>query len=163
VSRHVLRLFDIDGVLANEVHRQHHALNRDWAHYFHPSRLARDTVWPQGRDLYQLCLAAGDDVGYLTGRREDLREYTEAWLADNGFNATLPLIMRKLEHQTRAGYPLPVLKAGIVRELTYVYDEVWLYEDDPAVCEAVGQVQGARVHHCAWHIKPTKMVRFATA
>lgn len=161
--RHRLALFDKDGVLADERHRTPYAMAKDWGMYFHPELVAKDGVWPQGRTAYENEILVGSDVGYLTGRREDLRPVSVEWLRRHGFDHELPLIMRKEEHTSRGGFPLPVLKAGIVRELLHVYDEVILYDDDPAVCEAVAAVPGARVRHCRWYLKPARLVRRAVA
>lgn len=158
-----LALFDIDGVLADERHRTHHALARDWGAYFNPGLVKRDGVWAQGRLLYEDTHLAGFHVGYLTGRREDLRGVTTRWLGKEGFDPGLPLIMRSPRHRSSDGYTLAVLKAGIVAEALHLYDEVWLFDDDPAVIEAVSQVQGATAVHCTWHVKPARQVRLAVA
>lgn len=161
--RHRLALFDMDGVIADERHRAHFALERDWGNYFDPARVIRDGVWPQGLLAYQNEILIGSDAGYLTGRRVDIREVSTEWLRRGPFDHELPLIMRRMEHSTRGGWPLARLKAAIVEELLHVYDDVILYDDDPAVCEAVSQVQGAQVQHCTWHIKPERLVRRGVA
>lgn len=146
-----LALFDLDGVLANDVHRQHHALARQWNEYF--ALMGKDKVWPQGRELYDNATLLEWDVMYLTGRREDTRAMTRKWLKKKGFDHKLPLIMRPREERM----PLAVLKAGIVAGLTSHYPTVLLYDDDPAVIDAVGD----HGRHCTWHIKPERMVRRA--
>lgn len=149
---HRLAMLDLDGVLCDDRHRVEHALARNWGTYFELMRF--DSVWRQGRDLYDACVMAGYDIAYLTGRREDTRRVTKKWLKRNGFDHKLPLIMRKQEDRRK----LPELKAVIVGEALHVYDEVILYDDDPLVIEQVGQVPGARGHHCRWHIKPQRLV-----
>lgn len=156
-----LALFDIDGVLADERHRQHHAINREWAEYFDHDRMKRDGVWRQGRELYENCHLVGFDVAYLTGRREDTRAVTEKWLRKKNFDTDLPLLMRPLRDRR----PLAELKAAIIAEELRRgrYDEIWMFDDDPAVIEQVCQVQGAKARHCTWHVKPARMVRRALA
>lgn len=160
-----LAVFDLDGVLADERHRTRHALARDWAAYFDPERVKKDKVWPQGRTAYENELLTGSEVAYLTGRREDIRPVTVKWLKRNDFDHEAELIMRHPRHSTSGGYPLPVLKAGILRELGHLYDgRVTLYEDDPAVCAEVRRVlPELKVMHCTWHIKPERLVRRAVA
>lgn len=151
-----LAFIDLDGVIADERHRVHHALAREWGTYFSAELMRLDGVFRQGRELYENCILAGFDIAYLTGRREDTRPTTKRWLKRNGFDHKLPLIMRKLEDRR----PLAKVKAGVVWEaLEFGYDEVYLYDDDPYVIEEVRQVTGARGRHCTWHIKPERMVR----
>lgn len=166
-----LAVFDLDGVLLDERHRTHFALARQWHNYFDPEYVEKDGVWPQGLLAYEQCVLAGFDVAYLTGRREDLRSVTRSSLKKHGFDHRAPLIMRALNHGSSNGYPLPRLKAGIMRELAYFYDgtRIRFFDDDPLVCKAVdemaSQVQGTviDVALCTWHIKPERLVRRAIA
>lgn len=148
-----LALFDLDGVVCDDRHRVHYALSRDWCEYF--ERIDADRVWPQGRELFDNACILNFDVGYLTGRREDLRRGTRDWLRTHRFNHTLPLIMR----QSADRRPLAEVKAGVVTEALRHYREVILYDDDPHVIELVGQVPGAKARHCTWHIKPQRLVK----
>jgi FMN phosphatase YigB (HAD superfamily) len=153
-----LALFDLDGVLADDRHRVEYALRREWAVYFQDDMLRRDAVWPQGRALYEDCILAGFDIGYLTGRREMTRAPTRKWLKRKDFDHKAPLIMRRDDD----GRPLAELKATIVAEvlLRELYDEVWLWDDDPHVIQltaALGHPAVAR--HCTWYTKPERMVR----
>lgn len=148
-----LALFDLDGVLADDRHRVHHALAREWVDYF--AKMDKDKVWPQGRELYDNAAMLGWDIMYCTGRREDTREMTRKWLKKKGFNHKLPLLMRPQEERA----PLAVLKAGIVHGLREKYETILLYDDDPAVIQQVGR----RGRHCTWYIKPERMVRRARA
>jgi phosphoglycolate phosphatase-like HAD superfamily hydrolase len=160
---HRLAFFDLDGVLADERHRAEHALHKDWGNYFDPVLVRRDGVFAQGRAAYENTLLAGFDVAYLTGRREDLRPTTVKWLRRHGFDETLPLVMRDYRHTTKGGFPLARLKAAIVAEARHIYDEVWLFDDDVKVIDAVRQVQGVRAVHCTWHVKPTRLVNSGVA
>jgi len=149
-----LAFIDLDGVVADDRHRVHFAMQRAWFEYF--SLMHLDKVWPQGRELYDSCTAAGFDLAYLTGRREDTRQVTRGWLHQHRFDATLPLIMRKLYDRR----PLAELKAAIVAEaLAFGYREVWIYDDDPHVIEHARQVKGATARHCTWYTKPERMIK----
>ncbi len=150
-----LALFDLDGVVCDDRHRVEFALNRDWCEYF--GRIGDDRPWPQGRELFDNAHILDFDIAYLTGRREDLRPGTRAWLRQHRFNHRLPLLMR--QHEDRR--PLAEVKAGVVAEALRHYAEVIMYDDDPHVIELVSQVPGARARHCTWHIKPERLVKRA--
>ncbi len=151
-----LALLDLDGVICDDRHRVEHALARRWGDYFGLMHL--DTVWPQGRRLYEDVILAGFDVGYCTGRRRDYKPITRRWLKKRDFDHTLPLIMRREEDRR----PLAEVKAGIVAEaLEFGYREVWLWDDDPHVIELAARVPGATAKWCTWHTKPSRMVRRA--
>jgi hypothetical protein len=151
-----LAMLDLDGVLADDRHRVEHALRRDWGTYFDLMR--HDAVWPQGRDLYERVILAGFDLAYLTGRREQYAELTRKWLKRHEFDHDAPLIMRFDEDRR----PLAQLKAAIVADALDLYDEVWLYDDDPHVIELVaGFGHPAVARHCTWYTKPVAMIKRA--
>jgi hypothetical protein len=56
------------------------------------SALLADKVTPGSLEIVR-CLTSGDPGYYLTNRREEFRDVTQAWLSKNGF-PFLPLIMR---------------------------------------------------------------------
>lgn len=149
-----LAFLDLDGVIADDRHRVQHAVNREWGMYF--GLMDGDAVWQQGRELYENCHLLGFDVAYLTGRREDTRRVTQAWLRRHGFDHRLPLIMRKQEDRR----PLGVVKAAVVAEaVAFGYEQVFMYDDDPTVIELTGIVPGGVARHCAWYTKPAKMIK----
>lgn len=153
-----LVLFDIDGVLADDRHRQHHALAERWSDYFADDVMMFDPVWKQGDDLMHQALHDGYRIGYCTGRREDTRRVTEAWLTINSFPVDLiPLYMKPLSGKTKT----PVYKAATIETLMNTDGlEVILYDDDPDVCAEVNRACGSGTAiHCTWHIKPIEMVR----
>lgn len=153
--------FDIDGVIANDMHRQHHALAKEWVEYFRPDAVTADGVWPQGRAAILSELRRGNEVQYLTGRRHDLIKITKGWFVrHNLYEATT--------HGRPAGVrtPLAIFKADFLekyeRENPGV--RVRLYEDDPEVVRVVrARLRDEAAVHCTWHIKPTAMVKKATA
>ncbi len=152
-----LAFLDLDGVVCDDRHRVHHALNREWYEYF--SLVHLDQVWSPGRELYENCILTGFEVAYLTGRREDIRHPTKTWLKKNNFDHKLPLHMRRMEDRR----PLGEVKAErVAQALAEGYDEVWMFDDDPRVIELVGAVPGARARHCTWYIKPDRMIKRAT-
>lgn len=119
-----------------------------------------DTVWPQGRALYERLIADGKAVQFLTGRREDTRDVTQRWLDDQGFQG--PLNMRPLGVKV----PLSQLKSEFIRNLLRdtTVTSVVLFDDDPEVIRVVtAQCGEGYARHCTWYQKPKAMVREATA
>lgn len=161
-----LALFDIDGVLADDRHRVHYALKQDWMSYFKLANVAADDVWEQGKSaVYKELLDFTTDVGYLTGRREDLRPTTQRWLNENGFPAgPAPhmLIMRQFSQRERLAELKAATIAGILKDTDY--DQVVLYDDDPEVIRVVQEQFGTDAGiHCTWHIKEEALIKKATA
>ncbi len=148
-----LILLDIDGVIADDRHRVHYALAKEWYDYF--ARIEDDSVWPQGFELYAAGVAAGWEVGYLTGRREDLRDGTRRWLAEHGFDSDLKLYMRPVDDRR----PLAELKAHFLQREVLLWEEVRLYDDDPEVIRLAGE----HGRHCTWYRKDPRMVKKARA
>lgn len=153
-------LLDLDGVLADDRHRAEYALNKQWDEYFREDRMYADTVWPEGRALYERSIADGKAVQFLTGRREDTRGVTQRWLDDQGFHGSLN--MRPLGVKV----PLSQLKSeficNLLRDRTVT--SVVLFDDDPEVIRVVtAQCGEGYAQHCTWYQKPKAMVREATA
>lgn len=158
----VLRLIDIDGVLADDRHREQFSINKQYFQYFDKVRMANDSVWPQGKALVEELLAdPNNDVAYLTGRREDRRQVTEDWLDLHGFPVRR-LVMRSFAQNA----PLALFKRDYIQErmTSGIWDLVVLYDDDPEVIRVVQTDIGPESGiHCTWHIKPQKMVKLARA
>jgi hypothetical protein len=149
-----LALLDLDGMLADDRHRVHFALARDWGSYF--SRMGLDGVWRQGREVYDNAWMLGWDLAYCTGRREDTQDMTQQWLHRNRFDAELPLRMRRMDDRR----PLAQVKYEVVQFYARRYERVLLFDDDPDVIAAVGARYG---RHCTWYIKPKPLVSRAVA
>ncbi len=154
-----LALVDIDGVLADTRHRDTYAVNRQWGTYFGLMHL--DGVWRQGLEVLEYIHMCYDTVEFLTGRREDTREVTRAWLREHlpkPLRKGVKLRMRALEDRT----PLPLLKARHITEaLPQFRDGVALWDDDPAVIEAANAVLPGAGRHCTWYTKPESIIKRA--
>lgn len=85
-------VFDLDGTLADLTHRKHFIDAKDWRGFFanvhndKPIRKVIETL----RTLY----FAGHEIEIWSGRSDECREATEAWLLNNGVPARVPVIMR---------------------------------------------------------------------
>ena len=155
-----IAFWDIDGVIANDSNRVHFALERKWADYFRPDRMAADTVWEIGRTSLLVAQEMGYTIAYLTGRREDRRTVTQQWLDDNGFPFG-KLVMRRFDQHV----PLANLKTNYLASLIgRGYEDVVLFDDDPEVIRLVQETLGVdRARHCTWHVKQKALVKAATA
>ncbi len=74
---------DLDGTLADVQHRVHHIQdgNDDWDAFYGAS--GKDTPIEPVIELVRALAGAGHRIHILSGRREDTRATTEAWLARN--------------------------------------------------------------------------------
>ena len=149
-----LVLLDIDGVLADDSHRVHYALQRQWADYFDPVRVWHDDPLLEGAQLYHFAKATGANVAFLTGRREDLYPVTRRWL--DFFEYDGQLMMRPIYNHAK----LPQFKVDVMDELSKDYGSVLLYDDDPRVVEAVNTALNPQIsaQHCVWYKKAKPLV-----
>ena len=83
-------IFDLDGVLADNSHRQHFLersgdtkpSQQDWLDFFAAS--IADGIYDDTRKLFLTLQAAGYQVLIVTGRSEDYENTTESWLKSYG-------------------------------------------------------------------------------
>ena len=91
----MLVIFDLDGTLANTDHRAHYlerpSKEKDWRGFF----AACDKDEPHHHIVSTLLalVAAGHEVHIWSGRSDEVRDKTEAWLLRNGLSG-IPLRMR---------------------------------------------------------------------
>lgn len=87
-------LFDIDGTLADCSHRLHHiqAVPKDWRAFF--AACGDDVPIPHIVGLARDLWGAGQPIMYVSGRSDECRDLTVAWLARHGLPEG-PLYMRK--------------------------------------------------------------------
>jgi DUF1365 family protein len=122
-------VIDIDGVLADATHREHHLEgSRDWAAFFDAAE--DDLPIEQGRRRLEAALAA-DSVTLLTGRPERLRALTEAWLAAHAF-PSVPVMMRP----DRDRRPARIFKLQALSALGGPEAVRLVLDDDESVVEA---------------------------
>lgn len=130
--------FDIDGVLADATHREHHLASRpkDWDAFF--AAAANDPAIETGRTA--LHSAADRDVVILvSGRPERLRSLTVDWLQRHGFGS--PPVYLRADDDRR---PAAAVKSEILSALGGPQVITEVHDDDPQVCAALEQ-QGYRV------------------
>lgn len=128
-----LAVFDIDGVLADVRHRLHHLSSRpkDWASFF--AAVAEDPPLPYGVQLATEW-AQRAEVVYLSGRPEETRADTEAWLSHHDLPAGAVQLRRTGDRR-----PARVTKPGLLRRLAGDREVAIVVDDDAAVCAALRQ------------------------
>ena len=137
-----LVVVDIDGVLADVRHRQHHLAGprKNWSAYF--AGAADDPPIDAGVQAVLQAVDDGLDIAYLTGRPEHLREVTSSWLAQHG----LP-VASGLSSSTDTGVlymrphrdyrPAAVFKVEVLRTLSGQHELRDHWDDDASVVDAV--------------------------
>lgn len=123
-----LALFDLDGTLTDSRHRQHYLERRprDWKAFF--AAAPDDPPLAEGVALL-LRSAQECEIGYLTGRPENCRRDTLAWLDRHG----LPpgrLWMRRNDDRRPARHT----KLDVLRTLARSQEIRCLVDDDELVC-----------------------------
>lgn len=131
MSSRPIAVVDIDGVLADAAHRQHHldARPRDWDAFF--AEVGGDAPIPAGVALVQE-LAADHEVVLLSGRPERARRDTEAWLAATGVPYDRLILRRDADRR-----PAPSMKASALARLGGPQVVVLVVDDDPDVIDRI--------------------------
>ena len=161
LAKNHLVLLDIDGVVADDSHRVHYALSKNWDRYF--DLVSQDTPLKEGYDLaWESFRTKNTELQYLTGRRIDLYVATRDWLIKHKFPNASAITMRGFAHRNiLARYKESVVRSAIE---SGKFASVVLYEDDPAVVEHINAVFGeGTAILCTWYEKNAEMVKHATA
>jgi FMN phosphatase YigB (HAD superfamily) len=129
----MIAVFDIDGVLADASHRQHHVQTRpkDWDAFF--AGVGEDPVIEPGRQRL-LAAAVDHEIVLVSGRPERTRAATEAWLEVGGMGH--PRLILRADQDWR---PAAVAKLDLIRELGTPDEVAVIVDDDPSVVEALSR------------------------
>lgn len=84
----MIAVLDIDGTLANYHHRKylidkHFLTKKDWDKFFDPLLVYKDKPIVNTQTIIKKFMSSFDDVVFLTGRPERLRDVTLMWLAEH--------------------------------------------------------------------------------
>ena len=125
----MIAIFDIDGVLADATHRQHHLLSRpkDWDAFF--GAVGDDPVLEHGRERL-MALAVDNDVVLLSGRPERTRADTVAWLERQGIAVSRLVLRPDADHR-----PAAALKAELVRGIGTPDQVTVVVDDDESILD----------------------------
>lgn len=126
-----IAVVDIDGVLADATHRQHHLETRprDWDAFF--AAVGGDAPIAEGVSL-AVELAEDHDVVLLSGRPEATRAETLAWLQRSEVPFSRLLLRRDTDRR-----PAPAMKAAALARLGPPGRIAVVVDDDAAVIERV--------------------------
>lgn len=85
-------VFDLDGTLADLAHRRHFLDAKDYRGFF--AAVGEDAPIPPVIGVLNALYAAGNKIEIWSGRSDECRAETEAWLARHGVPAGVTVIMR---------------------------------------------------------------------
>ena len=125
----MIAVMDVDGVLADATHRQHHVQGRpkDWDAFF--AEVGDDPVLERGRELLQT-LALDHEIVLLSGRPESTRADTVRWLDHHGISVARLVLRADADHR-----PAAALKADLVASIGSPSEVAVVVDDDPAVVD----------------------------
>lgn len=126
-------IFDLDGTLADCRHRLHHVTQypKNWKAFF--EGISDDVPNPAIAKLLAACIQAGEQVILCSGRPEDYRATTEAWLRERANVLWLPLYMRPAGDQRQDA----VVKLELLEKIKADgFNPILAIDDRPQVVEA---------------------------
>jgi predicted kinase len=126
-TRRKILLVDLDGTLCNIDHRRHFVQStpKNWPMFF--AGIPYDSVNEPVRETCMAFIDRGYDIVFMSGRGEEYRGFTEAWLHANGFmNNYHMLIMRGFNDHR----PDDIVKRELYEKYVEPYFDVLLVLDD---------------------------------
>ena len=130
---------DIDGTVANLVHRRQYVASKSKNWRAFNAGMAQDTVY---EDIQWMVTALSmySDLVFCSGRGEEQRAVTEKWLADNKFTYEGLFMRAKGDH--RQDY---IVKVELLQQIREKHGEPYLWIDDrQQVVDAI-RAEGVRV------------------
>lgn len=123
----MIAVFDIDGVLADATHRQHHLASRpkDWDAFF--GGVGADPVIEAGVRRY-LEEATRHEIVLMSGRPERTRRDTQEWLARNGLGEPRMVLREDADFR-----PAAVVKSELIGLVATPTEVAVVVDDDESV------------------------------
>lgn len=127
----MIAVVDIDGVLADAGHRQHHVdrAPKDWDAFF--AAVGDDAPIDAGLAMLEE-LSTQHEVVLLSGRPERTRQDTEAWLVRQGVGVERLVLRPDTDRRTAA-----IFKADAIRAIGAPADVAVVVDDDESVVETL--------------------------
>lgn len=148
-NKQLVLVVDIDGTVANISHRRPYVASKpkNWKAFNESMHL--DTPYHDILQLIEFITRAGMPLVFASGRGEEQREVTEAWLKEHvtsvyGFNYQ-KLYMRPAK-DSRQDY---IIKLEILQQMRDDGYEPWMVIDDRSSVVQAWRSQGIRVLQCA--------------
>jgi phosphoglycolate phosphatase-like HAD superfamily hydrolase len=138
-------IFDVDGTLADNAHRQHHVQKtpKDWASFY--ADLHLDKPYPMVVDLAAM-MQQHYPLLFCSGRLEEYRETTLRWLADN-----TPLRVDRLYMRATGDFRGDdVVKSELLDRMRADGFEPWLAVDDRDQVVRMWRERGLLCLQCAY-------------
>jgi hypothetical protein len=130
-------IFDLDGVLADALHRQHHLhqAEPDWAAFY--AGVDDDGVIEAGRAL---AAAIRDDmrIVILTGRIDGVADVTRVWLDENRMRWDL-LVCRPRDEDDSSRHAVDYKRDEVERLRAWGLDPVLAIDDNRRIVEMYGE------------------------
>ncbi len=139
-----LALFDMDGTLSDDAHRNAEYEVGKYSSYWDSDKMLADPAYPEALQMMEDLLADDWAIGVLTARLERNLATTKTWLDnfDLSEKVTGPIVLRpEWLHHMRAWQFKP-LAMRLLTE-SKLYSDIILVEDDYLVSVAVHQQFGA--------------------
>lgn len=134
-------VFDIDGTIADNKHRQHHLMGdkKDWKSY--NATMANDGLISDTAKLL-FDLSKTHDVVLCTGREEIYRAVTMAWLRKHNMTRRIVNLFMRPEKDYRSD---AIVKVELLNDIKRWHGTPWLWFDDrQQVVDAI-RAEGIRV------------------
>ena len=120
-------IIDLDGTLCDLTHRRHYVQReskKDWKGFF--AEIDKDVPNPAVSMIYNMTVADGLAVIFLSGRPSEHRKVTERWLDKHGFEDYFALFMRPFNNKGDD----TIIKEQLYRKYVEPYFDVKLVLDD---------------------------------
>lgn len=118
-------IFDIDGTLADNGHRQMWVKNKpkNWVAY--NKTMSEDTLIEPVQVVLDL-LACGEDIHIIicSGREEIYKNITNTWLAENGIRPDKLMMRKEKDYRDDT-----IVKEEMLHEIQQFYDVVAVFDD----------------------------------
>jgi len=134
-------VFDIDGTIADNKHRQHHLMGekKDWKSY--NATMANDGLI-KDVSLLLMTLSTNNRIILCTGREEVYREVTQRWLEEQHLARYVEDLFMRPEKDYRSD---AIVKVELLNAIKAKYVKPWLWFDDrQQVVDAI-RAEGIRV------------------
>jgi predicted secreted acid phosphatase len=118
-------VFDIDGTVANIVHRRQYVASKpkNWPAF--NAGMANDTVYADVKFIYDTFKAAGNRIIFCSGRSDDSRDVTTRWLHSNGFDFEALFMRRAGDYRKDS-----VVKVELLQQIRQWHGDPYIWFDD---------------------------------